>query len=319
MSKKKQNTELIRIAVLGGSGRIGSMVTSRLLRWAESENGVFVVCKNRENFDFSNPAHVYEWLDLTKPTVVINLIFSKTGNNHDDWIINLGCMDAAAKYSAMHGTTFIYLSCCRVFEGYRYRPNLRGLHESYPLHPETILGSTHVARDNTVLSLAAKPYVRQSGFRYFGLRCGLVLGSTVRPDPVLESAFALIRQRVPIIYVNDRCATSVISVSLLVDCILWFIQKRRSIESGIYHVAARGAVTESTLLDYLTRFGNHRPIIHKSTTPERSDFRLFDLPDSPTPRYLVLNCSKFEATGFGRLPSWQEDLEMWYRGLRELV
>lgn len=320
MRYKHRHEETLRIAMFGSSGRVGSAIAKKLFQKAEQSTNIFIVVRTRESLDLSQPKLVYDWLVDTQPNILLNVAFSRTGDSHRDWLINVGSADAIAKYAAIYGACLIQLGCCHVFEGYRADLIREGLHESYPCHVECRNSFVHVARENVVLSLASKKQARQTGFRYFLLRPGIIIGSSTKVDPLLSNCINLLERYQPVLRIRNTAVCSLISLELLASCIEKIIDRYQQMESGIYHVAAGGSCTETQLIQELSCYTSCNPIIIPPKDNLEGDIEFCSSGRSGSMRYMVLNCSKFEEqSGIGPLPDWKKDLERCSRDLRKMA
>lgn len=320
MKRRIRNEDTLRIAMFGSSGRSGSVVARKLIQKSERTENIFVVVRTRESLDLAQPKMVYDWLVQTQPNVVLNFAFSRTSDSHLDWLVNVGAADAMAKYAAIYGACLIQLGCCCVFEGYRAELVREGLHEAYPSHVECPASSVHLARENAVLNLASKKQARQTGFRYFLIRPGIIIGSSAKVDPLLSNCINLLEHYQPMLRIRDTAICSIISVNLLANCVEWIIDHRLQMESGIYHIAARGGCTETQLVSELARYTSCNPVIIHPRENAEGDVEFCSRGRSGSLRYMVLDCAKFEEqAGFGQLPNWKKDLETCYRDLRKMA
>lgn len=230
------------VLILGAAGQVGQELT-RLLPEE------FRLPRAREMVDIRDFAAVRNVIACVKPKIVVNLAATNpiiVADEWEHWQVNAFAVDNLVKTCALNGAALIHFSTSDVFGASRdAKPHV----ELSPICPRGAFAASKAAGEHAILALGQYPAPEFVDFRYWIIRCSLLIG---RPTQNHRNWFnvkleQLLRSRSTVTAPHDvlRSATY---VPHLVPHIEWLIDNYLSVPSGIYHIANSGTPSIYDLL-----------------------------------------------------------------------
>ncbi len=285
---------MTRILIFGASGQLGSQILVSSLGKDES----LIVAPRDLRFVESDDVVSY---------------VKKCG---PEWIVNAGAMtdvdaahldpDRALQVNGLApgvlagaaqevGARVIHISSEAVYEGSTEVPYT----EADACRPVSVYGVSKLTGDLLTLTYSPESYVLRTSWLYSGQRGSnfptRILNQLEDPGKELSVVTDIVGNPTP--------------TSLVVDAIHAIL--RSPPEPGLYHVCARGPASK---FDWAVEIATQTGFDPGRITPVRSD-------DYSTvarrPKFVDLDCSKFQATGLLELPMWRDawlsEISTWNR------
>jgi dTDP-4-dehydrorhamnose reductase len=222
------------VLILGAAGQVGQELTRVLPE-------EYRLPRAREMVDVTDQNAVRSVIESVRPKVVVNLAATNPVTDADDWAhwqVNAFAVDHLVKTCALNGASLIHFSASDVFGASRSKEP-HG--ELSPVCPKGSFASSKAAGEHAILALAQYPAPEFLNFRYWIIRCSLLIG---RPTQFFHNWFnvkleEVLRGRTPVLLPHDvlRSATY---VPHLVEHLVWLINNHQDVPPGIYHIANSG-------------------------------------------------------------------------------
>lgn len=288
----------LTILVTGGSGQVGHELQRTLAPLGE------VMAPGRETLDLENAEAVADYLDERRPDIVVNAAAwtnvdgaEAPENLQAVTRLNEDLPAQLADYAARFGIPLVHYSSDYVYDGGGDTP--RG--EDVPTSPCSRYGESKLAGDRAVLA---------SGTKHLVLRTSWVYGS--RGRNFMNTMLRLGRERDALRVVDDQIGAPT-TARLIGEVTLLALQAilQERMESGLYHLAARGETSwHGFACDIF------RQALAKGMALEITPERVAPIPtsDYPTPAVRPLN-SRLDVSRIERalgvcMPDWRSQLAL---------
>jgi dTDP-4-dehydrorhamnose reductase len=275
---------MMRVAVIGAKGQLGSDLVSRL--------GSQAIPLGHADIDISDAASVANALDREKPNAVINCaaynFVDKAEIERDHAMLtNRRGPGLLADYCRERDLKLVHVGTDYVYDGNTgTRP---WTEDDQPLPISTYACS----------KFAGEQLVRAHCPRHFVVRtCGLY-GQNARHGKgnFVETMLRLGRERPELKVVADQRCTPTATANLA-SAILDLVKTEAY---GLYHATNSGDCSWFEFASEIMRFSHLTAQVHPITTAEYGA-------RARRPMYSVLDCSKLERVLGWKMPSWQEAL-----------
>ena len=275
---------MMRVAVIGARGQLGSDIVSRL--------GAQAIPLTHSDIDIADAASVANALDRERPNAVINCaaynFVDKAEIERDQAMLtNRRGPGLLADYCREHDLKLVHVGTDYVYDGsVGKRP---WTEDDVPLPMSTYACS----------KFAGEQLVRAHCPRHFVVRtCGLYGRNAAHgKGNFVETMLRLGRERPELKVVGDQRCTPT-ATAHLASAILDLV---KTDAYGLYHATNAGNCSWFEFASEIMRLSNLKPKIHSITTAEYGA-------RARRPLYSVLDCSKFERVVGWKMPSWQEAL-----------
>jgi dTDP-4-dehydrorhamnose reductase len=279
---------VMRIAVIGAAGQLGSELTTIL-----SGAGHEVVGLDHAKIEVKEYDSVYRALSSAGAGVVINTsayhrVDEVEENGLQAFAVNtIGPRNLALCCRELD-VPLLHLSTDYVFSGDKGHPYL----ESDPVAPINLYGTSKAAGEMALRYLWRRHFIVRTG-ALFGKA-----GSSGKGGNFVELMIRLAREGKPIKVVNDQTMTPTSTVALAVQ-INAFIGTEAY---GTYHATCQGQCTWYDFAAEIFRRADLCPALSPQSTAE-SGAR------ARRPSYSVMENSNLKRLGLDLMPSWQEGLQ----------
>jgi dTDP-4-dehydrorhamnose reductase len=285
----------MKVLLLGSTGQLATALRPRL-----EGAGHHVTGLTHEACDLASPSAVKRQLDVHAPEAVINTAAFHQVDRcetaiEEAFLINGYGPRALALACAARGTLFVHLSTNYVFDGRRREP----YDEAAAPNPLSVYGLSKLAGERFVQAHAPRHFlVRTAGV--YGRHAGRKAGENF-VERILAAA-STGGGGAPLRVVNDQIATPTYA-GHLADAIVRLLA---STAYGLHHVTNSGACSWWEFAQAIL---------------ERADLSFAVQPVSsgefgaaaPRPPFSPLVSRRSAEAGFGRLPTWEEGLEAYFR------
>jgi dTDP-4-dehydrorhamnose reductase len=279
---------MIRVAVIGSTGQLGSDLMRQLERSGEFQ--AFPL--SHSDIECTEPEAVRKALGGLSPDVVVNCAAFVRVDDCEDrpeeaYRVNaLGARYVAEACAAL-GAACVYVSTDYVFGGEKQTPYLE---EDRP-NPLSVYGASKLAGEQLVrISLDQHYVVRCSGL--FG-----IAGASGKGGNFITTMLRLAREGREIQVVNDQRFAPT-STEALAEKIAWLITTG---EFGTWHITCRGECTWYEFAEAAFRSVG----LHPRLTPITSEAFAAK---ARRPSYSVLGRGRLQQAGADNLPHWRDAL-----------
>jgi dTDP-4-dehydrorhamnose reductase len=276
---------VMRIAVIGAHGQLGSDLTARL--------GARAVPLGHDQIDITDPARIAAALEAVTPDVVINaaaynLVDRAEAEPDVAFRVNAFGPRHLAQWCAPRAVLLVQISTDYVFglDAGRTQPYC----EADLPGPQGVYAAS---------KLTGEHFVRSDCPRHIVVRtCGLYGQAATRSKGnFVQTMLRLGRERSELRVVADQRCTP----SFTTDVAAAVVRMVESGARGTYHVTNSGSMTWCEFArEILRQAGINTPVVPITTAEFGAKAR--------RPAFSVLDCSRFEARAGMRLRPWQEAL-----------
>ncbi len=283
----------MKVLVTGANGQLGFDVCRELENRKVEHKGT---C--RTDFDLTNEDETYSYVMNYKPDVVIHCAAWTAVDKAEDQVdvakaVNINGTKAIAKACKDLDAKMVYISTDYVFPGNGeqfYEPD----DETEPLG---IYGMT---------KLGGEKAVQEQIDKYFIVRISWVFG--IHGNNFVKTMLHLAETRNEISVVCDQIG----SPTYTVDLALLLCNMVESEKYGVYHATNEGVCSWAEFAEEIFRVAG-----------KNMNVRSIKSSEYPTHAVRPLNSrmskDKLEEMGFGRLPTWQDALERYWKELSDEV
>lgn len=236
----------LSVAIFGASGKLGTALRTKL-----PENIVFG--KNHDTLDITDHAAVSLFIKTVRPKFLVNCAATSNhrdgGMSYDDHqLVNNIAVSHMAKACALNGVHLIHVSDVEVFGGVGRRAYV----EFDALYPRSDYAKSKALGEHAISSVSHFSHSVMADFKFWVLRTSMLIGTEGRNNFIDDFAAAAISSRIPM-QVTDGVVRSVTYIPHLVNQICWLMEYYRSVPRGVYHIANKGYVSITELMQYLMR------------------------------------------------------------------
>jgi len=293
----------MKILLTGKNGQVGFELQKKLSALGE------VIATDREEFDLTNPDAIRQFIDQTKPDIIINpaaytAVDKAESEPNLAYQINTIAPQVLAKKAAELDIPFIHFSTDYVFDGLQNEAYV----ETDKTNPQSVYGKTKYEGEEKVSEYK----------RYLILRTSWVFG--IHGNNFLKTILKLIQEKESLNIVADQWGSPA-SASMLSDVTFKIVDTILSHKNfndyGIYHITNEGETnwfdyakfiaTEAIQLGLKVKCPPDR--IHPILTSEY-------LTAAKRPLNSRLNCEKLKKTFMLELPDWESEVK---KVLREIL
>ena len=297
---------MIRIAVTGSKGQVATSLIERAGAKAE------IVALGRPAFDLANRAAVIAELEGARPDVVVNAAAYTAVDRAETEpdrarLVNAEAVALLADAAQRTGAWLIHYSTDYVFDGTNTRPYV----ETDAPAPLNVYGATKSRGDLAI---------GQSGCRHLIFRVGWVYADGASNFP--RTMLRLARERDELRVVGDQVGAPT-SARLIADVTGRAVARLGTVApaavSGLYHLAASGAVSRADYARFLIAEARHRGMELRLGPDGIADCASADYPTPATrPLNSRLDTAKLRATFGLDLPDWESDARRWVENAVEV-
>lgn len=287
----------MNVLVIGSTGQLATALRPRL-----KGAGHQVVCLTHEACDLASPAAMERQLDAHSPGVVINTAAFHQVDRcetaiEEAFLINSYGPRVLALACAARQTTLVHVSTNYVFDGRRREP----YDETAAPNPLSVYGLSKLAGERFVQMHAPRHFlVRTAGV--YGRHQGRKAGENFVERVMAAAAHYRSTGDAPLRVVNDQIATPTYA-GHLADAIVRLLA---TTAYGLHHVTNSGACN-------WWEFARSILSSAKLSVEVQSVSSTVFGAAAPRPAYSALVSCRAEEAGFGRLPTWEEGLEAYFR------
>jgi dTDP-4-dehydrorhamnose reductase len=275
---------MMRVAVIGAKGQLGSDLVSRL--------GAQAIPLGHADIDISDAASIGTTLDRERPNAVINcaaynFVDKAEMERELAMLTNRRGPGLLADYCREHDMKLVHVGTDYVYDGRIGKKPWT--EEDEPLPISTYANSKY----------AGEQLVRSHCPRHFVLRtCGLYGRNAMHgKGNFVETMLRLGRERPELKVVADQQCTPT-STANLASAILDLV---KTDAYGLYHATNSGDCSWFQFATEILRLAGLKAKVSPITTEEYGA-------RARRPKYSVLDCSKLERTLGWKMPTWQEAL-----------
>ena len=289
---------MVRVLITGAGGGLGRAWWDRLARPGASLEPAYpgpveVGAALRSELDISESSPAIRAIRDIAPNVVLNcagrteLQYCESAPG-EAYRVNRDGAEHVAKACTELGALSVYFSTDLVFDGGKGIPYVEG----DPPNPLNAFGESKLAGEVRTLSYAT---------RYLVIRSGWLFG---QPGRHFLSPFQVPLGRDERVRGLESQTGQATWIEDFLEAMLHLI---RTGQTGYYHVAGGGAVTQTQVLRRMAELAGRTDVRIEAWGPDLMP-RL--------PEYTVLDGARLAKTGW-RVPSWEEGLEAWMKALSE--
>lgn len=277
----------MRIFVAGGSGQVGLELKSQLCCLGE------VFAPSRMELDLANALDVKAWLDLFKPTLIVNAAAFTDVDGAEQTPdlarrLNESLPEQLATYAAQRAIQLVHYSTDYVYDGSGTEPRK----EEAKTAPVNVYGLTKLAGDIAI---------QRSGCFYLIFRTSWVYSA--HSNNFMNTMLRLGMHRKTLSVVDDQIGapTPARLIALVTQLAI-----SKGIESGIYHLAPRG---HTSWFGFAKTIFKHARNLDMPLTMDEEKINAIPSSSYPTPASRPpnsrLSIAKIESAVGIRLPYWR--------------
>jgi len=282
----------MKILITGGNGQVGFELQRQLCLLGT------VMAPNRQELDLADAGAVEKWLVEHQPDLIVNAAAYTAVDKAESELeraqrLNAELPAQLARYCADRGHRLVHYSSDYVYPGSGESP----WQELDATGPLSVYGRTKLDGDEAIQASACQHLIFRTSWVY-----------SARGHNFMKTMLRLGRERDALKVVCDQIGTPTPArlIALITQAAL-----RRSLESGLYHLAPAGETSwqgfASEIFRQASALGEELAI-----TPDR--VAAIPTAEYPTPAQRPLNsrlcCQELERALGITLPSWQEQLAL---------
>jgi dTDP-4-dehydrorhamnose reductase len=293
----------MKILVTGKNGQVGFEINQKLSSLGD------IIAIDRENLDLTNQDNISQFLDQTKPNLIIHPA-AYTAVDHAEtesdlcYAVNVNASQALTNKAIEFDIPIIYFSTDYVFDGLKKEPYL----EDDKVNPQSIYAKTK-CEGETALRQHKKHII---------LRTGWVFG--IHGNNFLKTILSLAQKKDSLNVIGDQRGSPT-SASMLADITFKIVQNilndKDFQDFGTYHLTSEGETSwyeyACFIIDEAIKLGFHSNITSSQIKAIQTDAY-------PTAAMRPLNsklcCEKIKKTFMLELPSWKDEVT---KVLEELI
>jgi dTDP-4-dehydrorhamnose reductase len=285
------------VALIGANGQLGTDLRRH------SPPGREVISTTREQLDVRDHDRVNEFVQDLRPDVIVNtsafLNVDRCEDEADEaYAVNDEAVRNLAAAADRAGSCLVHMSTDYVFDGAQREP----YGEDAPTNPLNVYGRSKLAGEQHVRELCRRHVVVRSSGLYG------VAGSSGKGGNFVRTMLRLGHERGEVAVVTDQVLGPTNTADLAQT--MWRIIEGGA--QGLYHVTSSGSCSWfdfARAIFELSRMQVTVRPIDSATLAARA----------ARPPYSVLDNSKLERDGFGRMRSWREALASHLEALGSLT
>jgi dTDP-4-dehydrorhamnose reductase len=293
----------MKILLTGSNGQVGFELQKKLSALGE------VIATDREELDLTNPDAIKNFIDQTKPDIIINpaayTAVDKAESEHDlAYQINVTAPEILADKARELDIPLIHFSTDYVFDGLKKEAYV----ESDETDPQSVYGKTKCEGEEKVRTHA----------KHIILRTSWVFG--VHGHNFLKTMLRLFKEKDSLNIVGDQWGSPA-SATMLADVtfkIVDTIFKNKNFNDyGTYHVTSDG---ETNWFEYASLIASELIKLNIKIKCVPNQIHPIVTSEYPTaakrPLNSRLNCEKLKKTFVLELPHWESEVK---KVLREVI
>ena len=293
----------MKILLTGKNGQVGFELQKKLSTLGE------VIATDREELDLANPDAIRQFIDQTKPDIIINpaayTAVDKAESKPDlAYQINTLAPEVLADKARELDIPLVHFSTDYVFDGLKKEAYI----ETDPTNPQSVYGKTKYEGEEKV----------RVNSKHIILRTSWVFGS--HGNNFLKTILRLIQEKDSLNIVNDQWGSPA-SASMLSDVtfkIVDTILKNKNFNDyGTYHVTNDG---ETNWHEYANLISSEVMKLHVKVTCAADQIHAIStsvyLTAAKRPLNSRLNTDKIKKTFMLELPHWESEVK---RVLKEII
>lgn len=289
----------MKILLTGGSGQVGFELRRQLCLLGE------VLAPSRQELDLADADAVSRWLERHRPALIVNAAAYTAVDRAEEEPelarrLNAGLPSQLADYGAVHGRWLVHYSSDYVYSGGGTAPWQEDVppgREERATGPLSVYGQTKLEGDQAV---------QASGCRHLIFRTSWVYAA--RGNNFMKTMLRLGRERDALKVVDDQIGAPT-PARLIAQVTAEAL--RRSLESGMYHLAPRGFTSWHGFAKAIFRQAASRGV---PLAIDPQSLGRLPTADYPTPARRPLNSrlslDKLEGALSIELPTWQDQLAL---------
>ena len=306
-----ENTDGVKFLITGAAGQLGYELHQQLKEFDQS------LPKTHETLDIANFKWVYKWLKAAQPDAIINCagysdVPRAERERRDCWNANVCGVNNLACCASKLDIPLVHISTNFVFgqDPFRRRPYT----ESDPVAPANYYGQSKAHGEHALLRWAA---IRS--FPWWIIRCAGLFERPWRhrtnfPNAIRQALECRAQKTVEV--VND-VRTNLTYAPHLARVLVWLLQHRDEVTSGIYHVTNVGECSWFEVAQRVAKgTGSFYYKLRSVSREEYSGQWRRDL--ATMPRFTALAQERFNKLGAPEMPSWEDALDEWSAGRRKM-
>ena len=293
----------MKILLTGKNGQVGFELAKKLSALGE------VIATDREELDLTNPEAIRQFIDQTKPDIIINpaayTAVDKAESETDlAYQINVTAPEVLAEKAAELDIPLIHFSTDSVFDGLKKEAYV----ETDPTNPQSIYAKTKCEGEEKV----------RTHSKHIILRTSWVFGS--HGNNFLKTILRLVQEKQSLNIVGDQWGSPA-SSSMLADVILKIVDtifKEKNFKGyGTYHVTNEG---ETNWHQYASLIAYEAIQLGFNVKCESNHIYSILTSEYPTaakrPLNSRLNTGKLKKTFMLELPHWESEVK---KVLKEII
>jgi dTDP-4-dehydrorhamnose reductase len=293
----------MKILLTGSNGQVGFELQKKLNALGD------VIATNREELDLTNPDALRQFIDQTRPDIIINpAAYTAVDKAESEpelaYKINVTAPEVLAGKARELDVPLVHFSTDYVFDGLK-----KGAYvETDPTNPQSVYGKTKCEGEEKVRTHA----------KHIILRTSWVFG--VHGNNFLKTMLRLIQEKDSLNIVGDQWGSPA-SATILADVtfkVVDTIFKNKNFNDyGTYHVTSEG---ETNWFDYASLIASELIKLDTNIKCGPDQIRSILTSEYPTPAKRPLNSrlntDKLKKTFMLELPQWESEVK---KVLREVI
>jgi dTDP-4-dehydrorhamnose reductase len=293
----------MKILLTGSNGQVGFELQKKLNALGD------VIATNREELDLTNPDAIRQFIDQTRPDIIINpAAYTAVDKAESEpelaYKINVTAPEILAKKAIELDIPLIHFSTDYVFDGLKQEAYV----ETDETNPQSVYGKTKCDGEEKV----------RVHHKHIILRTSWVFGS--HGNNFLNTMLRLIQEKDSLNIVGDQCGSPA-SATMLADVTFKIVdaifKNKNFSDYGTYHVSSDG---ETNWFEYASLIASDLIKLNIKIKCGPDQIRPILTSGYPTaakrPLNSRLNCEKLKKTFMLELPHWESEVK---KVLREII
>ncbi len=286
----------MKIFLTGSNGQVGFELQKKLSALGK------VIATDREEFDLTDPDEIRQFIDQTKPDIIINpaaytAVDKAESEPELTYLINVRAPEVLAEKACELDIPLVHFSTDYVFDGLKKEAYV----ETDQTNPLSVYGKTKYEGEEKI----------RSHPKHIILRTSWVFGS--HGNNFLKTILKLIQQKDSINIVSDQCGSPA-SASMLANVVYKIVDRMLKDPNfkdyGTYHVTNEG---ETNWFEYASFIANEAIQLGFNVRCLPDQIHSILSSEYPTaakrPLNSRLNCDKLKKTFMLELPQWQDEVK----------